>query len=232
MSHRFRFFGAFDDSDQLWKLDADDCQHFLKVLRLTPGTVIEVFDGQGRWAVGPAQLTTKTQVVMATPTNQFQPKPKNKTAVAIGAIKTSDFEDILPSLIELGVQQIFVFLQQGVDKKRTHPKAQRRWWRIAMAAAKQAKRNWFPEVVCLSQLQDLQPHLDDFPERYVLDASGSNAPLGAAGASRLIALGSEQGLREDEMAQLLSWHFKKQSVGKHILRARTAAVVAATLLAL
>lgn len=230
MSHKFRFLASFDPDQNVWVLDADDCLHFQRVLRLESGTVIEVFDGKGRWAEGPAHVISKTRITVSPDIEHVEPLEAHQTALAMGAIKVSDFEDILPSLVELGVQKIFIFLQPGVDKKRTHPKAQGRWSRIAIAAAKQAKRSWLPELICLAHLRDLERFLGDYQERFVLDATGDKEPLGSKKSSRMIVLGSEHGLMADEFSQLQNWGFRTQGVGQYILRSRTAAIVAATLL--
>lgn len=234
MSHTFRFFGN-KVAECFWSLEGFETDHARKVLKLKVGDTVEVMDGKGRVAIGAVREIVRDQILVAAGQETFEPKPTIRKALALGALKPGDLDDILPGLIEWGLDEIYVFQQRDTAKFRTSEKAQERWERIAMAAVKQCKRTWMPVVATLDSLDDMLQALTSFDGKFVLDAAGRKPLLASLDAEKRLSIaaivGGERGLDEVELSKCVSAGFTCVNIGPHILRATTAALGTAALLA-
>lgn len=234
MSHIFRFH-AVRRSELDWVLGSEEWHHLLKVLRLGPGTHLELADGKGWSAQGILLETGKSQGVIAVNAEHYTeaPAPDRLICLALGAVKPQSVDDILPSITELGVDLIWVFPFSGMAKSRLNDKVKERWDRVLAASAKQCKRAWWPSIVWLESFEDFLKQASDFPHRLVLDPEGELS-LGAwraqPEASVLAAVGSEKGLSPEELKAMVAQGFQKVSLRGSILRSITASIAAAALL--
>jgi 16S rRNA (uracil1498-N3)-methyltransferase len=107
-----------------------------------------------------------------------------------------------------------------------------RWRRIAAEAARQCGRAGVPEVGAAGSLREALAAPAGF-DRLVL-ATGAVAPLGTAlrrdATGWLAVVGPEGGLAEGELAACLEAGCTAASLGPRVLRAETAAIVAAALI--
>lgn len=228
MKHTYRFLASY--SDQEWLLLEEEVRHVLKVLRLESGAKIEVTDGQGRWAEGTLRVLSKAKAEVVV-SKQYTGSPAGDLHILIGAIQSSDFEQMIPGLVELGVTHITSFLQVGTEKHRHSEKVLMRSRKIALSALKQAKRCFLPTISFKASLVDALQDLDGVQRRIVLDPSGNSLVDRAfqSSGSSVLVLGGEKGLDPGEMQTLLEVGFEKVSIGAHVLRARTAAIAGAAL---
>ncbi len=238
--HRFRFFGAPDGAGRWVVRDPEELTHLSKVLRLSVGADVEATDGAGAFCEGVLTEIAKTAAVIAVRAEGFRAAPERKIVLGIGALKHGAFDEILPGLVELGVDAVHLFLQDGADKTRLAPKAVERWHRIAGQALKQCKRVHLPGLTTHTSfaafLAALAAGPDGRRERLVL-APGANLGLLAAltaafarqgGAGVTLVVGGEQGLDADELEALQDGGFTPVHCGDGILRAVTAALAAAS----
>lgn len=231
MSHLFRFFGR-ELTPGTWTVDQGELEHMRKVLRLKVGDTIEVMNGQGSIAQGELMELAKDHASVAVQSVTNIEKPSIKKALAIGALKPGDLDDILSDLVELGIDEVHVFQQSDTAKFRTGDK-QERWNRILHAAVKQCKTAWCPKIFVHDSLGDTLKILGSFEQRFVLDAAGqTNLLKSMTPTSHSIALiiGSERGLNHDEIVLCQNASFELVKMGENILRARTAAIAAAAIL--
>ena len=77
MKHTFRFLANYDETNQVWNLTEEECQHFHRVLRLEDGALIEVFDGKGLQDRGPAAVESKTSIKLHSKTSTNRKETKN-----------------------------------------------------------------------------------------------------------------------------------------------------------
>ena len=205
-----------------------------KVLKLTEGSLVEVFDGRGNAASGSiSYLDNKKALVMATPLGEAELKSKH--AIAVGALKPGFVDELLPCLTELGMSTIHVFLSDQVEKSRITEKAIQRWHKIILASVKQCKRNHIPEIKTWPKLSQMIAHLEEqYSECLVLDASGTEPFLShsdaLSGNSSCAGVGGEKGFTQEELSMLQARGHRIQKLGDHILRAYTAAIATASLL--
>lgn len=232
MSHLFRFFGHEIDN-QLWSIDHDELEHLRKVLKMRVGDTLEVMNGAGTIAQGTLTELSKDHATVAVTSQQHTEKPVVLKALAIGALKPGDLDDILTDLVELGIHEIHVFQQTDTAKFRTGDKPKERWQRLIRSAAKQCKVSWCPTISTHDSLRNALTALSGFQKKLVLDATGQSHLLEAlqgSATSVALVIGSERGLNPDELNLCQNAEFHLVKMGANILRARTAAVAATAIL--
>lgn len=268
--HVFRFF-ASPTSDTQWTLDDEDAHHALKVLRLPAGETVEATDGKGTLIRGTLLPTGKesadiTNIVLihtAKPVAGSDTFSRIQLELAVGALKPGNLDDVIPALVELGVDRISVFITEETGKNRIADKSVERWNRIIRTATKQSKRLWLPELATFDSINGWLESLPK-PSEIATDnarwmfaepepdretdtentktKSGFHAVQGFSirgdgkSADRPLMLtglvGSERGFSAKEVQAVLEQGFMPVSLGAHVLRARTAAIAAATMLAM
>ncbi len=209
------------------ELDGDDAHHLWKVLRLRPGEVVTAADGAGRWR---PYVVTGDVALEATAEEQAEPALHPRLAVAFALTKGDKPELVVQKLTELGVDRILPVLGERSisrpDPGRAATQA-RRWRRVAREAARQCRRARLPEVADLAPLSSLAGH----PSLVVAERGGAPAAgvVAGTGEELLVVIGPEGGLSEAEIELLEP--MSRLGLGPHVLRAETAAVAAAAVLA-
>ena len=196
-------------------LDAPQAHHLSRVLRLRGGAVVTVTDGAGRWRecqwVDRA-LTPSGEVVTT-------PAPREVT-VAVAPPKGDRLDWLVQKVTEVGVTRLVLLAAERSVVRWDVERAARqldRLGRIAAEAAMQSRRVWLPDVV------GPVPAADVLATSAVAEPGGR--PLTAG--DRSIAIGPEGGWSPAELVQAAD----RVSLGEHVLRVETAAIVAATLMA-
>jgi len=215
-------------------LDDDDQHHLARVLRLRDGEQVSVSDGCGAWRM----CEWHDGLLRATGDVQHEPAPSRPVAVAFVPVKGDRPEWSVQKLTEIGVDEIIVLaptrraVVRWGDAKQSHKddKHMQKLQKVAREAAMQSRRVWLPVVTGQMPLVDACTR----PGAAVADPDGAPlaanaAPSSAAsGASpSLIIIGPEGGFDEGEIPASVA----RVSLGGTILRAETATLVAATLLA-
>jgi len=234
MQHRFRFLASYDSGSRQWRIEADEFFHAKKVLRLGTGAEVEVFDGKGSWAEGLLGEMGKDYAIADCAALNKEERSKMSLSVALGALQQQTMADLVPCLVELGVDKVHVFMQEGLAKARLNEKLLERWHKIAIAAAKQSKRAWLPTFSSSPSLEELVPALvQNHDGLWVLDPEAKqnllNADLSHKRASCLL-LGSEKGLSASDLELTYEAGFEAASLGPGILRSFTAALAGAALM--
>lgn len=234
MSHVFRFFATQTPSGH-WILDEDEAEHARKVLKLKVGTEVEFTDGLGTHGRGLVHQSQKDGVLIAASHVEQMPPAKTLHALALGALKPGDIDEILPALVELGIREIHIFQQQDTAKFRTSDKQTERWDRIVKAAVKQSKQAWLSHVIVHESLEAALIALKPFDNRLVLDAAAEVPLLDVCDRKKLktaAVVGGERGLNAAELAVCQSLGFTPVKMGPYVLRAKTAAVAVAAIFSL
>lgn len=233
MKHVFRFVGM-SNADGSWQItDSAEIEHARKVLRIKEGDAVEVFDGRGAFGHGLVTSVERDHITVRVEETQKAKAPTVKIRLGIGALKPGDLDEVLPALVELGVDEVLVFHQEGTEKFRLAEKAVARWEKIVLAAAKQCKRPWFTQVRTFDSLDSLlKDDAVQHSERLVLlpQASQSIGAHAVESMDVVAVIGGERGLTESEEKTLNGAGFKGVCLGKGILRASTAVIAAAAIL--
>lgn len=207
-------------------------QHYLgRVLRLREGDRFIAMDGQGQWWLA---------VLRGTQAQILEPLPvQTELPVAITLMlalpKGNGFDDVVRYCTELGVACIAPVLS---DRTLLNPSPQKlqRWQRIAKEAAEQSERSFVPVILepvpfttglaattathrYLCVARSSCPHLKD-----AINSVSTTAEI-------LIATGPEGGWTASEVECAQATGFQPVSLGRRILRAVTAPIVALSLVA-
>jgi len=233
MKHTFRFFGRLENPGLAVIDDAEECLHLSKVLRLEVGALVEIVDGAGLLAAGKIQTISKKLIEVDVDTLQQASAKAQTFQLGIGALKPGDIDELLPSLIELGVDVIAVVQQGDTAKHRTNDAATQRWQRIARVSVKQCKSLFAPRIVAFESLESWLASLPQGTAR-VLFAEFAEQSIGKLeiGPQQPVVgfVGSERGINDQERATLAAANFLSYLINHQILRAYTAAIAGAAIL--
>lgn len=214
-------------------VDGVDGHHLQRVRRLRVSESVTVSDGRGRWR--PYVVARSDQgalVLTAEGAMRREPRLVPGLAVAFALSKGGKPEAVVSGLTELGVDRVVPFRSARSivrwEGERAHA-ATARLRRVAREAAMQSRRAWLPEIAEPVDFGALTSH----PAVVVGDPEGS--PLAAvpepAGGEWLAVIGAEGGLDAPELARLMALPGAASvAVGRHILRAETAALAVAAVL--
>ena len=198
------------------ELAGDDRHHLERVLRLRSGDILTVGDGAGRWR--PCRFGDLVEPVGEVVTVAA---PSPVLAVGFAVLKGGRSETVVQKLTELGVDRIVPFVAERSVVRWDEAKSGRlleRWRRVAREAVMQCRRLWLPEVEPVRAFGDL-----DLGKAVLAVSEGRTL---AAGENFLL-VGPEGGWAGAELAAV----DRHVCLGPHIMRAETAAIAAATVLA-
>jgi 16S rRNA (uracil1498-N3)-methyltransferase len=149
---RDRFFYPFRREETRIILDdADEFSHLARVLRLKPGDVVELVNGQGGLAAGLVREVGRSSALIAIDRIAETPhRTGPQLTIACAIPKKAKFETIVEKCTELGVDRIIPLL---TSRTEVDPHGERvgnkqaRYARVVVNAAKQCGRLWFPEMM-------------------------------------------------------------------------------------
>ena len=199
------------------ELASDDRHHLERVLRLRPGDELTVADGAGRWRrcrFGP--------VVEADGDVELEAPPTPAITLAFALTKGERPEWTVQKLTEVGVDRIVPFVSARSIVRWDEAKAERnaeRLRRVAREAAMQSRRAFLPVV------EDVAEFADVVTRTGAALAAPDGRPPDLARACLLV--GPEGGWTDEELALAPV----RVALGPTVLRAETAAVAGAVLLA-
>ncbi|MDP2877505.1 MAG: RsmE family RNA methyltransferase [Holophaga sp.] len=214
------FSGAAAENS-LVPLDAVQARH-LGVLRLKPGSALELLLPGGPWRADLAEMSKDRAVVrLVSPLNEDR-----EPAIAIHAClpvtaQLSLWDDWLPGVVELGTTLIqpIVYARSEYEPKKITPKLER-WRRIITVACEQSHRTRIPEI------RDPLPYealLDwDAPQKWVAyEVATGQANPELQIAPLAFTHGPEGGITDLEFSALSRAGWLPVTLGVSILRAAT-----------
>ena len=205
-------------------------QHYLRrVLRLKAQERFVVMDGRGQAWV--AQLAETTAQILEP--LEMDTELTIAVTLAIALPKGSGFEQIVRCCTELGVTALVPILS---DRTLLQPSTNKldRWRKIAQEAAEQSERQVVPtiaEPVPFSEAIELNPNSNRYLCVARREAPHLLGTLTNEQAEIVIATGPEGGWTEQEIEQAIAAGFEAVSLGRRVLRAITAPVMALSLAA-
>ena len=209
------------------ELDKRAAHHILTVLRLKPGALLILFDGQGNACQ--ATLEHSTEVIIG---QQLDDKTESPLQIhLIQAISRGERMDyVIQKAVELGVHRITPVSSQRCMVKLKGERAKKRlqhWQGIIISACEQCGRNRLPVLGEITTLNAALPE----PEqalKMVLDPAGRNtlSSLKPRDSRVTLLIGPEGGLADEEIQQAQQSGFISLRMGPRILRTESAAVAA------
>ena len=235
--HRF-YAPDLDRSRATVALPADEARHLTRVLRLTPGAIVAVFDGKGREFAARIDSAERDRVNLEIlePLQTARESPLAIT-LAQAVLKADKMDDVVRDAVMLGVTAIQPVVSSRAETSvAALQKARRteRWRRIAVASAKQCGRARVPDVrepVMLDALlAGASGNAEELKLALVEPSQHQGRSLetlreGQAPSATLVLIGPEGGWRDHEVAFWREFGFEPFSLGRQVLRVENAVTV-------
>ena len=233
---------AFASKAKSVTLSTDETKHLRKVLRLTVGEEVYVFDGAGHEYRGEIAAISRDSAelrIIQEVAPSAAESPLDLTMV-IALLKGEKFDLVIQKLTELGVNRVFPIMTARADLRLGNDNdADRklvRWRRILMEATKQCGRARLMTIDSPITLHTYVDYAHEDGELRLMFAERDGVSLsdiitGKTNPERVAALvGSEGGWTQDEtnLARAAGWRIV--TLGGRIMRAETAAIACAALL--
>ena len=240
-----------DVSRSAFRLGGSEAFHIVKVMRLSPGASLELFDGKGGRFRGIIESVQPDGTVLGRVTETIKSDDSRspvKLNLHMGLLKAGHWDYVLEKGTELGVSSFIPILTPRTvvllhEIERVKAKAER-WSRLITAAAKQFGRGDLPPVREAVQFRDAIRALKDKGLILVawegMAGSSASQTLGPVlreadkkrGQEALevsLFIGPEGGFSEEEVALAEAEGAVIFGMGPRIMRAETAAVAAVAL---
>lgn len=227
----------YETAGQPWQsgsnivLSEDATNHVGRVLRMTAGQQLELFNGDGNNYAATIVEATKRSVTV---TIEQVAINKSETPLAIhlaqGISRGERMDFVLQKSVELGVTEITPLFTERCGVKLTGErllKKQQQWQKIVIAACEQSGRSVVPQVHTPLHLQQwlasaptgLKLTLDPYAAKPLRDLADSPQHV-------TLFIGPEGGLTEAEVQAAATQQFLPVRLGPRILRTETAALTA------
>lgn len=229
-------------SDNRLFIDSDDAAHIRRVLRLSPGAVITVCDGQGfDYEAEILRISEKTIECGIISKKKADTEPNIEVTLFQGLPKASKMDYIIQKTTELGIARIVPCVMNRcvvkLEGEKAERKKQERWQKIAREAAKQSGRGIVPEVCMPANFAEALTMLkrcDLCFAPYECETENTlKSTLLGAGSPKSVGfiIGPEGGFDLKEYEMLKSEGITAVTLGRRILRTETAgeAVLAMTM---
>ena len=215
-------------------LTPEDAHHAMNVLRLRPGSPVELIDEGIRYA---ATVISADHGNVVLKKAEMLPSTETKVSFTLfqGIPKGNKMDLIVQKSVELGISRIVPVIMSRcivrLDEKDAARK-QERWQKIAREAGKQCGRCKIPEVTLPVPLNGIEMWRGSLQEIVVpWELSNHYGPLAFSLdypelCSLGIVIGPEGGIREEEIDQLSGFSVHPITLGRRILRTETAGLAA------
>lgn len=233
--HRFHAYKS-QISDSQIRLDAGEAHHLSRVLRLSEGDRVFVFDGEGsEWECEIARVGKREADLSILRQLTDEVESPLRLTLAQALVKGDKFDWIVQKATELGVTRIVPLFTDHTDVRRIEERAEQkleRWRRISLEALKQCGRRRLVEIA--------------EPVSFVAfcnAAEAVNLILSERGGKTLreiaasvyqptcltLCVASEGGWSDAELQAAETRDFLPVHLGQRILRTETAAIAAVAL---
>ncbi|HTL89797.1 MAG TPA: 16S rRNA (uracil(1498)-N(3))-methyltransferase [Leptolyngbya sp.] len=201
--------------------------HYLqRVLRLKNGDRFIALNGKGQTWIAVLESNQATLI------ESIQPSSELSVSITLMlALPKTGFDDVVRQVTELGVDCIAPVISDRTLLKPSNNKLDR-WQRIAQEAAEQSERQIVPTILEPRSFQSALESLEA-DSRYICAERSSTQHLlnCELGKSVSIAIGCEGGWTTQEIESAIAHNYQPVTLGKRILRAVTAPIAAASLIA-
>ncbi|MBX7192138.1 MAG: 16S rRNA (uracil(1498)-N(3))-methyltransferase [Sandaracinaceae bacterium] len=215
---------------------ADAAARHASVLRLRAGDEVVLFDGRGGEAL--ASLEDEAGELSGRLLERRQAREPWHVVLIVGMPKASALEELLRGATEAGASEVRLFGAARsvvrLDELRA-PKKLERWRRILDEASRQSERAIVPTLSIHTSLAQAIAVLPEGARVAALDAREGRdlaEVLGAGALARVIVIGPEGGLDDEELGVLEARGGARARAPLPVLRVETAAVVATALAAM
>jgi 16S rRNA (uracil1498-N3)-methyltransferase len=229
-----RFFCAGDLSQGATRdLPEAAAHHAARVLRLTVGDTVIVFNGAGGESDARILSIGKDHVsVRVGPWHAREAEPSVRVVLLQGLSARERMDFTVQKAVELGVSEIFPVEMRRSVMRLPEERAARRiehWQNLVVAACEQCGRNRVPEVHPVSTLPDWLGAHSSVPgeQRVILSPLAATRLRDLSAPQELLLLaGPEGGFAPEELEMAQACGFTPVRLGPRVLRTETAALAA------
>jgi 16S rRNA (uracil1498-N3)-methyltransferase len=229
------FFVDEEINQSEYMLQGEDAKHITKSLRMTTGEELTLCSPSGTVHKSVIkEVCPDTVMVDILESNLSEAEPTVKVTLYQALPKGDKMELIIQKAVEIGVTKIVPMLSSRCvsrpDEKSLNKKIIR-WQKIAKQAAMQSGRGIIPEIgKCLTFKDAVANAKGEKVIFYELGGESVKSILKSTCEEISIFIGSEGGFSSEEVDLVTKTGGKKATLGKRILRAETAPLVALTLI--
>ena len=217
------------------ELEAGAARHLTSALRMSPGQIITLFNGQGGEYTAKLVEAKKGKAIVSI--THFDPVSRESSLpihLAIGISRGERMDWIMQKATELGASQITPLFTERCEVKLSGERLEKKvghWQQVAISACEQSQRNTVPLVNKPKKLEQWQASCDA-SLKLVLHHRTESSLSGTAQPSGQVALliGPEGGLSEREIEQAVALNFQPLALGPRVLRTETAPLAAIAIL--
>lgn len=210
------------------KINDEEQQHIVKVLRMKEGEEIFVTDGKGNLAKGNLVFEGKKVNLNVTEIQEYFPNLTRQLHIAIAPTKNIDrIEFFVEKATEMGISEITILNTEKTERKNLNIDKLRKQ---AVAASKQSLRFFFPNINNVTKLSDFIKNVN--PEMTFVahcDVAFERINLSKIPelANPTFLIGPEGDFSEKEIKMLAEKGIKAVSLGNQRLRTETAGIFVA-----
>lgn len=207
------------------KINEDEQQHIVKVLRMREGEEIYITDGNGNLAKGNLVFEGKKVSLNVTEIKENLPEFSPKLHIAIAPTKNIDrIEFFVEKATEMAISEITILHTEKTERKNLNIDKLRKQ---AIAASKQSLRFHFPKINDITKLSDFIKNTN--PETTFVahcDASFERIEISKIQnvENLTFLIGPEGDFSEKEIKFLAEKGIKAVSLGNQRLRTETAGI--------
>lgn len=219
-------------------IEGVDARHISKVLRMQPGDKLQIVSDDGVSAMAEITAIASERVsVRCLEKLAESHEPRVRLVLAQGLAKGEKMDFIIQKAVEMGAYSVIpVAMEHSVvrlDGAKAAKKVER-WQKIAESAAKQSKRDIIPQVQPVRSMAEMFASGDyetkiiayECEDRLSLKAALKAAEAAGGIKELLLIIGPEGGISEGELELARQAGAVPVSLGRRILRAETAGLVA------
>lgn len=218
-------------------IEGVDARHISKVLRMQPGAQLQIVSDDGVSALAEiSAIDSECVTVHCLEKLAESHEPAVRLILAQGLAKGEKMEFIIQKAVEMGAYSVVpVAMEHSVVRLDVAKAAKKveRWQKIAESAAKQSKRDIIPEVQPVQTMAQMLAANDcatkiiayECEDKKSLKTALKEAQANAL-TDLLLIIGPEGGISEAELETARAAGAVPVSLGRRILRAETAGLVA------
>lgn len=213
-------------SGGIFPLSSEESTHISRVLRMQPGQFIHVTNGRGSLFKAEIIECRPSAVKVCMVDEKVYPTRDFSVHIALAPTKNMRrTEWFVEKAVETGIDQISFFHSQHSERKVINC---HRIYKVAIAAMKQSKRYYLPEV---HQMQKLEGLLSNTTEKFRWIAHGGEeikqqTITCSRPTSNMVLIGPEGGFHKEEIELALQHNFTPVVLNPFRLRTETAAMAA------
>jgi 16S rRNA (uracil1498-N3)-methyltransferase len=220
-------------------LSAPESRHAVKVLRLKKGEPVIVVDGLGI-AYQSEIITASTSNLQVRVFNVHRNfgEPGIRLTLAAGLSAGGKFNEVVQRGTEIGVSRFIPLLTDKskvkLDDPKRHNNRQKRLEKVALAAMKQCRRSYRPDISGPVLFDEYVKEFDDSALNIIFHTDSESRTLNnleiRTNIKRVnLLVGPEAGFSSEEVIKAVKSGFIPVSLGRRILRTETAGPVVSAL---